>query len=65
MPFVPYGRGRSNLKLEVAPSKMKFLTRKLLDLQKCAGLPIAQMPFECLMSSPPLGQVDSQNASWL
>jgi radical SAM protein with 4Fe4S-binding SPASM domain len=57
MPFVPYGRGRRNFRLEVSPSKMMELTKKLDSLRASIGLPITQMPFECLLSPPPSEQV--------
>lgn len=60
MPFVPYGRGRFNKKLEVTPNEMMHLTKELSNLQKSVGLPIAQMQFECLITSPPNIQTSEQ-----
>ncbi len=60
MPFVPYGRGRSSMNLEVTPNRMMRLTKELTELQKSIGLTITPMQFECLMSPPPNAQIDTR-----
>lgn len=53
LPFVPYGRGKKAIDLEVSPQEMAEITEYLFIQRQKGGLNIAQMEFECTFFPPP------------
>ncbi|MBY9004969.1 MAG: radical SAM protein [Candidatus Lokiarchaeota archaeon] len=59
IPFIPFGRGRQIIDLEVDPKEMKELCINMRNREKKSKLQIKPMAFECLLY-PPLEYSDSE-----
>jgi radical SAM protein with 4Fe4S-binding SPASM domain len=60
LPFVPYGRGRKALELEVSPREMREVTAFLRQQRNEGGLSVVKMEFECTFTPPPSGEAHPQ-----
>lgn len=58
LPFVPSGRGKEAMDLEVQPARMRELTEFLLEKRESDSLTIAPMEFECTFRPPPEQDMD-------
>ncbi len=63
IPFIPYGRGKRNRKLELEPSRMKEITVYLSKRRSDVPFQIIPMEFECTFGPPVTTQVDTSRPS--
>lgn len=63
IPFIPYGRGRDNSNLELAPERVREVSSYLIEERKTRPFEIMTLEFEHTFSAPPSNKIDLSQPS--
>lgn len=58
IPFIPFGRGEANKKLELSPMEVREVSAYLIEERKNRSIEIMQLEFEHTFNAPPSNKID-------